>query len=683
MALQIEPNDRSAAPRASVSPLEQHMTRFLTPIAAAIALTLLLLASASAAPRRGPDLRISKLSAPSSAVAGGARTTMRATTRNVGRRRAKASATVLFLSRNARKDSRDRRLGAARVRALGVRRSRRVTIRALVPSDAVPGRYRLLACADTSRKVKETNERNNCRVAKGRFTVRRGAMGGPAPVPGPPVPGVDDDGDGVGNALDCDPKNAGVYVGAPDQPTVPAGKDKNCDGFDGDASRGVFVSTAGSNSNPGTRGRPKRTIASAGAAAAAQTRDVYVMAGDYAERLDVIDDVDVYGGYVGDWVRSATAASRILGSPPTAGRLEGAVAVNIAPPTTLQRLTFAPLHRPAVVGLSSYGLRAVASPGLTIEHVNITVVRGNAGAPGVAGVAGRGAGPGGDGAAGSCDDEDRVNLGGAGGASPVGRPGGRGGRGGYEIGGDPNDASRGEPGGPGSSGQPGGSGGLGYTPGSPGQGGSSFNGDAGTNGAHGAGGDLGSAPEGAWTSAAGFDGASGTPGHSGAGGGGGGGQTGEFVKNGSGNGGGGGGGAGEGGRGGAGGSGGGGSFGIVLHSSSGAVVRDSTITVGDGGAGGAGGDRGFVGAGGAGGRGARACLSEVGAGGNGGAGGAGGFGGYGGGGAGGPSIGLLNVAGSVTTSSLAITSGTGGPGGRSSGLPGRPGLAGNRYSLPG
>jgi hypothetical protein len=40
-----------------------------------------------------------------------------------------------------------------------------------VPASVQPGSYRLLACADGSHRVGETNERNNCRPAAGTIAV--------------------------------------------------------------------------------------------------------------------------------------------------------------------------------------------------------------------------------------------------------------------------------------------------------------------------------------------------------------------------------------------------------------------------------------------------------------------------------------------------------------------------------
>lgn len=74
-------------------------------------------------------------------------------------------------------------LGTARVAALRGRRSSRGNAKLLVPEYVAGGTYRVLACADLAGRVRERNERNNCRVARASVAVT-GRPGGPS---GPPV----------------------------------------------------------------------------------------------------------------------------------------------------------------------------------------------------------------------------------------------------------------------------------------------------------------------------------------------------------------------------------------------------------------------------------------------------------------------------------------------------------------
>ena len=116
------------------------------------------------------------------------------TLKNRGRRAAPASATRLFLSTNAKLDKKDIRLGAAKERALRPRKSIKRSLRVVIPAKAAPASYRLLVCADAASKVRESNERNNCRATAtlrvvARASVQPAPLPAPAPDPAPaPVP---------------------------------------------------------------------------------------------------------------------------------------------------------------------------------------------------------------------------------------------------------------------------------------------------------------------------------------------------------------------------------------------------------------------------------------------------------------------------------------------------------------
>jgi hypothetical protein len=593
---------------------------------------------ATAAKRARADLKISSVSAPTGPVAAGASFSVPVKTRNAGRRRSLASRTALYLSSDAKKSPNDVRVGAISIGGLNPGKATRKSIHATIPAFTPAGRYRLLACADNARRVHEVSERNNCRAASGTLTVTAGGgPGGTGPAP-------DDDSDGYPNANDCAPNDPSVHPGAADGPDVPAFRDTNCDGIDGDAAHAVFVSPVGSDASPGTQAKPKRTMANAVVAAASQGKDVYATAGIYTERLVVADGVGVYGGYGVNWSRSLSNETRLTGG----GTGEGAFAFNLTNTTTLQHITLAP-DAPGGAGSSSYGLRAINSGDLVIERVVATGARGAAGSNGSTGPNGTAGVKGVDGGNG--------NTPGAGGTSVAGRPGGHGGFGASGPGEDGQDGTIPPPAGGGGPGGPGGvltAGGAGQT------------GAFGANGAHGSGGFGGTVAGNAWQSSAGLAGLTGSPGDGGGGGGGGGGPSGGDSST-QGWAGGGGGGGGSGGEGGGGGTGGGGSFGLFLVNSPGVVVTNSTIAASNGGAGGFGGDRGFPGSGGPRGLGELDSHGHGRNGGNGGIGGSGGFGGWGGGGAGGPSIALFRLNSPVTTSGNTLTFGSGGAGGGSQG----------------
>jgi hypothetical protein len=467
---------------------------------------------------------------------------------------------------------------------------------------------------------------------------------------------TDRDGDGVGNARDCAPRDPAIHPGAADAPDLRF-TDSNCDGIDGTARDAIFVAPDGTDGDPGTRAHPKREISAAVAAALPERKDVYAAAGTY-RRVEAATGVGIYGGYEpGTWARRADLVTLIVGSP------EGVLA-QAATRVVLQLLRVQGTTNQVNVpgGTSFYGIRALAGAGLTLQRVTVTARSGQPAGDGARGSDGANGGPGGNGRNGQCDGST-PGAGGRGGDGASGRDGGAGGRGGHDTGGI---AGFGLDGADGLFGAPGGEGGPGEDPG--GDGGNGLPGASGADGTDGAGGSLPASQGPAWSGANGAHGVAGTLGNGGGGGGGGGGQQCFLCDNGSGNGGGGGGGAGGGGEGGGGGGAGGGSFGLYLHDSAVRLRDDSTITPGDGGSGGRGGDGGSHGLGGGGGGGATYCSDEIGEGGDGGPGGFGGHGGGGGGGTGGPSVGILKAAGSRATLSADSvvqfgTAGSGGPGG--------------------
>jgi CARDB len=608
-------------------------------------------ATARRAARHRPDLIVSKVTFSGGTVAAGGSLTAFVRTSDRGSTRARASSTALYLSNDAHKSRDDVRLGSVRVPALHARASKTETIRATVPAATVAAGYRLLACADDARKVRESNERNNCHLASSTLSVLAagGGGGGAAKTPGSSEP--DDDHDGYPNSIDCAPQDPAVHPGAPDPPD-PAFKDSNCDGIDGDASHAIFVSGIGSNGNPGTKALPKQTLTAGVAAAAGEGKDVYATLGDYHETLYVANAVSVYGGYDASWNRSLSNHTRILATPSSSTQAAGAFSVTAA--TTLQLLTLSPVA-PSSSGGSSFGLRGVGCGGLHLQLLTVQTPAGVAGLPGSNGVKGADGGGG---------ESGLVYLRGKGGTSPANHAGGQGGYGSNHG----TSAYEGEHGallGPDPWGLEGGPGGPGGAVGeSKTKGGNGYAGDFGHPGVNGAGGSASNASSpGDWITAPGGNGEAGGAGHGGGGGGGGGADSGE------GGGGGGGGGGAAGGGAGSGGQGGGGSFGLFFFECAGAVVEESTVSASNGGNGGHGGGGAYGGTGGSIGFGGSGKGDGVG-GGAGGPGGDGGHGGDGGGGAGGPSVAIFGLPkSSVFGTTVAHGSGgTGGAGGVGAGF---------------
>jgi hypothetical protein len=606
-----------SVPRMQLSP------RHSLPLAALGA--ALILPGAAGAAR--PDLRVSRVDDPLTSPAPGGTVTLGAKVANRGKARARRSVVRFVLSADTRFDAADVTLRDLKTKRLRARRTTKVTGAVALPAGVGPGSYRVLACADAKRRVRETRERNNCRAAATALTVTATAPSTPIPVPASTPTGP---------------------IPAP----APAPKP---------ATTTVYVATTGSDDAAGTAAAPLRTLA-AGTALALQlgVHDLRVASGVYEELLVMHDGLNVTG---------ETAATTVIrGTVNISGSL-GVRAEQILHKTTLKNLSVKTRSATAW-GTSAIGVRAQEAPGLVLDHVTVQPGAGAAGTNGVAGGDGDDGGDGKQGGDGSCDGST-PGAGGFGGWSAAHR-GARGGWGGeVEVGGGWSEVLaytglQREPGLPGNPGKKGGDGGDGASAtmidnGEPGIGGYFSNG--------------------VWKTDDGEDGVDGADGYGGAGGAGGGGQSGFGTIGGAGNGGGGGGGGGQGGTHGTGGKGGGASFGVAAFGSPGLTIVDSWISSGTGGTGGGGGNGGTGGEGGAGMPGGDACPTEVGIGGHGGHGGSGADGGDGGGGAGGPSIALVGEGGTVLVSGSTLDPGNGGQGGSSASFPGWAGFAKDRSGV--
>jgi subtilase family serine protease len=112
--------------------------------------------------RIGPDLVVSALTAPGSAVAG-ATINAANTTTNQGGGAAAASTTKFYLSTNSTFDSGDVWLGSRGVAALAGGLADAATTALTIPAGTAPGNYYIIAVADGDSAVAETLETNNTR----------------------------------------------------------------------------------------------------------------------------------------------------------------------------------------------------------------------------------------------------------------------------------------------------------------------------------------------------------------------------------------------------------------------------------------------------------------------------------------------------------------------------------------
>jgi CARDB len=118
--------------------------------------------SASAAPL--PDLIVTALSNPPSSALSGDLFKVTDKTKNRGAGRAKGSVIRYYLSPDKKWGKTDLLLGSRNVPALRSGATSRGTVQVEVPMAIKPASYFLIACADAAHRVRESNEKNNCRA---------------------------------------------------------------------------------------------------------------------------------------------------------------------------------------------------------------------------------------------------------------------------------------------------------------------------------------------------------------------------------------------------------------------------------------------------------------------------------------------------------------------------------------
>lgn len=117
---------------------------------------------ASAVVKVGPDLTVSALTGPATAVRG-VTIAMTATTRNGGGGSAESSTTSFYLSTNSTVDAADLLLGSRTVPVLVANGSDSGSTSLTIPTTVATGQYYVIAKADALGSVVETSETNNTR----------------------------------------------------------------------------------------------------------------------------------------------------------------------------------------------------------------------------------------------------------------------------------------------------------------------------------------------------------------------------------------------------------------------------------------------------------------------------------------------------------------------------------------
>jgi subtilase family serine protease len=119
-----------------------------------------------------PDLVVTAVTNPPGTALPGARFSVTATVKNQGLASAGSSTVRYYLSLDGVQDTGDKLLSGSRsVASLATGASSTGTVTVTIPSSTVSGTYFLLACADDTKVVAESNEGNNCRSSNAQIRV--------------------------------------------------------------------------------------------------------------------------------------------------------------------------------------------------------------------------------------------------------------------------------------------------------------------------------------------------------------------------------------------------------------------------------------------------------------------------------------------------------------------------------
>lgn len=137
---------------------------------ALVVLSILVAALAAAVPAGAkgtpPNLVVTKVSKPPKTKTVGTKVKLVVKVANTGGAPTSASKLGLYLGKGKKHTKKDKRLKRVKVKALAPGDNRKLKLKALLPKKTKPGTYRLFACADDTRKVKEVKEGDNCRASK-------------------------------------------------------------------------------------------------------------------------------------------------------------------------------------------------------------------------------------------------------------------------------------------------------------------------------------------------------------------------------------------------------------------------------------------------------------------------------------------------------------------------------------
>ena len=127
-----------------------------------------------------PDLVVKKVSKPPKAKTVGTKVKLVVKVANVGAAAAGKSKLGIYLGKGKKHKKKDKRLKRVKVKPLAAGKGKKLKVRVTIPAKTSAGTYRLFACADDTKKVKEAKERN----CKGTRKISLQAV----PVTPPPAP---------------------------------------------------------------------------------------------------------------------------------------------------------------------------------------------------------------------------------------------------------------------------------------------------------------------------------------------------------------------------------------------------------------------------------------------------------------------------------------------------------------
>ena len=118
-----------------------------------------------------PDLVVVGPAAGSSAAAAGGAISVSAKIKNAGSASAGATKTAFYLSKDGTKNAGDVLLGKKATTSIPRGATKSVRLSDSVPGSTKPGFYKVLACADATTQVRESNESNNCKASANNYEI--------------------------------------------------------------------------------------------------------------------------------------------------------------------------------------------------------------------------------------------------------------------------------------------------------------------------------------------------------------------------------------------------------------------------------------------------------------------------------------------------------------------------------